>query len=74
MFIADRFDSRTVAILDLALEAACQHLPKGTDDHKARCYIARRIIKWAEKGDHTLEGLSEAARAAALELTAKRAA
>lgn len=74
MLIADRFDSRTLANMDVALERACQHLPKGADDHKARRHIARRIIKCAEAGDRTLGGLTEAARAAASELTSKRAA
>ncbi|WP_426441362.1 hypothetical protein [Bradyrhizobium genosp. P] len=74
MVIAERFDSRTFANMDVALERACQHLPKGTDNHAARRYIARRIIKRAASGDQTLGGLTEAGRLAASELMSSKAA
>ncbi|WMT79660.1 hypothetical protein [Bradyrhizobium sp. Ash2021] len=74
MLIAERFDSRTFANMDVALERACQHLPKGTDSHAARRYIARRIIKRAACGDRTLGGLTEAGRLAASELTSNKVA
>ncbi|KWV49980.1 hypothetical protein AS156_15385 [Bradyrhizobium macuxiense] len=74
MLTADRFDSRTFANMEVALERACEHLPKGTDDYNARRYIARRIIKCAEGGDRTLGGLTEAGQAAVSELTSNKAA
>ncbi|MVT71031.1 hypothetical protein GPL21_38980 [Bradyrhizobium pachyrhizi] len=64
MLTTNRFDSRTLANMDVALKSACQHLSKGTDDHKTRRYIARRTIKCADRGDRTLGGLTEAGQAA----------
>lgn len=74
MLIADRFDSRTFANMQVALERACQALPQGSDNHEARRHIASRIIECAEGGDRTLDGLTEAGRRAALELTPHKAA
>lgn len=74
MSIADRFDSRTFANMEVALERACQSLPKGSDSHDVRRRIAIRIIECVEAGDRTLGGLTEAGRAAAAEVAAHRAA
>jgi hypothetical protein len=67
--IADRFDVRTLANMEVALERACQYLRTGRDSHEARRYIARKILKCAEAGDKTLTGLTEAGRIAATELS-----
>jgi hypothetical protein len=65
--IADSFDRRTLAYMEVALERACKGLPTG-EHHKARRRIARRILKCAEGGDRTLDGLTEAGCVAASEL------
>jgi hypothetical protein len=72
-FIAEKFDSPTLINMEVALEKACQSLPGG-GDHKARCYVARRIIQCANGGDRTLGGLTQAGEMAALVLTSRRAA
>ena len=58
--IAESFDSRTLANMEVALERACKGLSIGAEEHRVR----RRI----ERGDITLGGLTAAARAAATEL------
>ncbi|MFH1342224.1 MAG: hypothetical protein ABIL01_13645 [Pseudomonadota bacterium] len=68
MLIADSFDSRTRANMEVALERACKLLASGSDHHDARRHIASRILQCAENGDKTLGGLTEAGRAAAIEL------
>ncbi len=73
-FIAERFDSGTLINMNVALERVCQALPKGSDDHKTRRYIARRIIQCAEGGDRTVGGLTKAGEIAALLHTSHRAA
>lgn len=74
MMIADSFDSRTLANMEVALERACKLLAAGSDQHDARRHIATRILQCAESGDKTLGGLTEAGRAAATELCASRVA
>ena len=66
--IADNFDSRTRANMEVALDRACALLPAGAEQHDNRRYIASRILKCAEGGDVTLNGLTEAGGSAALEL------
>jgi hypothetical protein len=66
--IAENFDSRTRANMDVALERACQLLPAGAEQHENRRYIASRIVKCAEGGDVTLSDLTEAGERAAREL------
>jgi len=51
--IADRFDSRTRANMEVALDRACALLPAGAEQHDNRRYIASRILKCAEGGDVT---------------------
>ena len=66
--IADSFDSRTRANMEVALDRACALLPAGAGQHEHRRYIASRILKCAEGGDVTLNGLTEAGGSAAHEL------
>jgi hypothetical protein len=68
MLIADSFDQRTLANMELALERACKMLPIGGQHHKARRRIARRILECAKSGERTLGGLTDAGCAAATEL------
>jgi hypothetical protein len=63
--IADSFDPRTLANMEVALERACQALAKDGDNHEARRHVASRILKRAKGGDRTLGGLTKAGRAAA---------
>ena len=69
--ITEKFDSRTLANMEVALERASQLLPNGATQHVHRRHIASRILKHAEAGDKTLDGLTEAASAAARELRAR---
>ena len=71
--IADSFDSRTLATMEVALERACRLLPVGAEQHDYRRYIASRLLKCAEGGDTTLSGLTEAGALAASELFAPAA-
>jgi hypothetical protein len=66
--ITDRFDSKTMLIMEMALEQACRLLPTG-EAHSARRYVASRILECVENGDETLDGLTEAASAAARDLS-----
>jgi hypothetical protein len=49
-------------------------LPSGSEKHRARRLIAGKIIECAQRGDHTLGGLTEAGYAAANQLCASRCA
>jgi len=71
--IADSFDSRTLANMEVALERACMLLPVGAEQHDYRRYIAMRLLKCAKGGDTTLIGLTEAGALAASELSAPAA-
>ncbi len=70
VMIADSFDSRTLANMEVALERACKGLSIGAEEHRVRRRIARKILKCAEQGDITLGGLTAAADAAATQLRA----
>jgi hypothetical protein len=69
-FIAESFDSRTLADMEVALERACKILPAGGEEHSARRHIASKILKCARRGDVTLGALTAAGRVAAGELCA----
>jgi hypothetical protein len=66
--IAESFDQRTLANMEVALERACAALAAGSEAHSARRHIASRILECAEAGDKTLRGLTAAGRVAANEL------
>jgi hypothetical protein len=68
--IADTFDRRTIAKMEVALERACLLLPTGSEKHNARRIIASKIVECAIRGDATLSGLTEAGYAAAMQLGA----
>jgi hypothetical protein len=67
--IADSFDSRTLANMEVALESACKGLAVGREEHPVRRHIASSIIKCAKSGDRTLTGLTDAGLVAATELS-----
>jgi hypothetical protein len=70
MMIAESFDSRTLANMEVALERACRLLATRAEEHSARRHIASKILECAESGDKTLGGLTAAGRAAASQLRA----
>ena len=70
VMIADSFDSRTLANMEVALERACRGLSIGAEQHRVRRRIATKILKCAERGDITLGGLTAAADAAATQFRA----
>lgn len=65
--IIDRYDARTFANMEVALERACRMLTDG-ERHSARRHIAKRILRCARKGEVTLGRLTEEAQIAASEL------
>lgn len=65
--IGQDFDRRIIVNMEIALERVCSNV-SGGEKHRARKHIAERIIRCAQKGAQTLEALSEAGRAAAMEL------
>jgi hypothetical protein len=69
--IAEDFDSRTIANMEVALERACKMLSIGAEQHEYRRYIASRILECAQRGEATLGSLTEAGRLAANELGAR---
>jgi hypothetical protein len=66
--ITENFNSRTFANMEVALERASRLLKQESEQHEYRRYIASKILRHAEGGDTTLEGLTEAGSAAAREL------
>jgi hypothetical protein len=70
IMIAERFDARTLANMEVALERACKGLSIGAEEHRVRRHIASKILECAEAGDRTLGGLTAAGRVAATELCA----
>lgn len=63
--IADSFDPRTLANMEVALERACASIPTSSEKHRTRRHIASKILERAVSGDLTLGGLSEAGLIAA---------
>ena len=67
--IADSFDARTFANMEVALERACERFGPRREEHEARRYIASKILECAQGGEKTLTGLTEAGLVAASELS-----
>ena len=67
-----QLDDRTMANLDVVLEEVCRSLPHG-GDHELRKAIAEKLLNSALKGNKTIGGLTEVARAALAETTKKSA-
>jgi len=57
--IEERFDARTLANMNVALERVCQRRPDGAD-HRFRKLVAQRIIQCAKTGLKTLGALTKA--------------
>jgi hypothetical protein len=67
--ITDIFDRRTIAKMEVALERACLLLPTGSERHNAPRIVAGKIIEFANRGETSLSRLTEAAYAAARQLS-----
>jgi len=63
--ITENFNERTLANMEVALERACERLPKEMDNYEVRKQIAAKILNLVAKGDRTLKSLTEVAMAAA---------
>jgi hypothetical protein len=71
MLLKDEFGERTISHMDVALERACKLMPDILESHKARKYVAQKIVECAKTHTTTLAGLTEAGRRAVAELAAE---
>ena len=68
-----KFDERTAANMDVALEEAFAGVLHG-GDHESRKYVAKKLMQSAGKGNLTLESLRAIAREAFEQLSSRRSA
>lgn len=61
--IEETFDSRTLAIMNAALDRICEGAPHG-EEHAIRRRVASSIIKCAKSGRTTLPELTDAGQQA----------
>ena len=66
-------EERIQTSMDVVLEEVCRVLPNG-GDHESRKRIAKKLIQAAKKGNVTLDGLRNIARAALQELSDRKSA
>jgi hypothetical protein len=64
-FIAESFEPRTLADMEVALEQACKVLSTRGEEHRSRRKIADKILECARRGDITLGQLTMAGSSAA---------
>jgi hypothetical protein len=72
MMIMESFDLRTLYHMEIALDRACQELSLACEFHDARRYVAGKILECAQRGDQSVDGLTEAGRVAANDFCATR--
>jgi len=65
--IVERFDRRTMAAMEIALEKACACWPNG-GQHNLRKRVAQSIIQCAKTGSTSLDVLVEAGERAIVQL------
>jgi hypothetical protein len=65
--IVERFDRRTMAAMEVALEKACACWPNG-GQHNLRKRAAQSIIQCAKTGNTSLDALTEAGERALVQL------
>ena len=65
--IVERFDRRTMAAMEIALEKACACWPNG-GQHNLRKRVAQSIIQCAKTGSTSLDALIEAGERAIVQL------
>jgi hypothetical protein len=58
--IMGSFDRQTLAKMEIALEQACGLVSTGSQKHRSRRYIAKRIIECASNGNRDLDSLTTA--------------
>jgi hypothetical protein len=61
--IESKFDSKTLATMNFALDQVCGQTPQG-ERHSVRKRIARQIVRCAENGKTTLTELTAAGQRA----------
>ena len=66
--IVERFDRRTMAAMEIALEKACACWPNG-GQHDLRKRVAQSIIQCAKTGSTSLDALIEAGERAIVQLS-----
>ena len=69
--IEGKFDSKTLAKMNVALDRVCETAPRG-EQHEVRKRIAREIIKCARSGKTALNELTTAGERALHELPPQR--
>jgi hypothetical protein len=71
MLLSEKFNERTIANMDVALERACRLMPVAFEAHPARKFVAKKIVECASLHTQTPGGLTEAGRRAVAELAAE---
>jgi hypothetical protein len=69
--IEGSFDTRTLAIMNVALDLVCEKDPHG-EQHEVRKRVAQAIIRCAKSGKTTLNALTEAGERVLTRLSGKR--
>jgi hypothetical protein len=65
--IVERFDRRTMAAMEIALEEACACWPSG-GQHNLRKRVVQSIIQCAKTGNTSMDALTEAGQRALVQL------
>ena len=68
--LVERFDRRTMAAMEIALEKACACWPNG-GQHNLRKRVAQSIIQCAKTGSTSLDALIEAGERAIVQLNSR---
>jgi hypothetical protein len=58
--VAQMVDKRTILEMEIALTKACEVLPRELDNHKNRCFVAKKILKRVNAGERTFGGMVSA--------------
>jgi hypothetical protein len=67
-----RLDERTLANMEVALDAVFRTYPHG-GDHESRKHVARKLMHSARKGNTTLGGLTSVAKSALQKIAMRKA-
>jgi hypothetical protein len=69
-----KFDERTTANIDVVLNNICRDLPNSGGDHASRKFIAKKLVRAAQRGERNLGTLEAVARRALQKLSAGKTA
>jgi hypothetical protein len=69
-----KFDERTTANIDVVLNNICRDLPNSGGDHASRKFIAKKLVRAAQRGARHLGALEVVARRALRKLSAGKTA